>query len=256
MRRGVSVRAYGGAEAETANGRSGKEHASFPPKKGRKKRKGGKFRKKVHKFSFSLSIPSKNEVFFSRKIRPFETKFLFLRLIKHNFPFIPPHCGVHIAQSRGTFPDPPAQTLFDLLNPSRLRLIPSYRNRPQRRCPSQSGDICTTATRPLGLVRKEGGAKACFSSTRKGALAFFGQRAWASPFVSCPAPGLRIRTSLFDFRELAFEKENPKSYAKRLRVGFFCSFEVYRTAINGKLAAGRHRGYAHSSLSRSVGRLI
>ena len=39
-----------------------------------------------------------------------------MRLIKHNFPFIPPHCGVHIAQSRGTFPDHPAQTLFDLLN--------------------------------------------------------------------------------------------------------------------------------------------
>ena len=38
-----------------------------------------------------------------------------MRLIKHNFPFIPPHCGVYIAQSRGTFPDPPAQTLFDLL---------------------------------------------------------------------------------------------------------------------------------------------
>ncbi len=34
-----------------------------------------------------------------------------------------------------------------------------------------------TATHPLGGVRKEGGAKACFSSTRKGALAFFGQRA-------------------------------------------------------------------------------
>ena len=144
-------------------------------------------RKKVHNFSFSLSIPSKNEAFFSRKIRPFETKSLFLRLIKHNFPFIPPHCGVHIAQSRGTFPDPPAQTLFDLLNPSRLRLIPAYRNRPQRRCPSQSGDICTTATHPLRLGRKEGGAKACFSSTRKGAFAFFGQRALGKPirFLSC-----------------------------------------------------------------------
>ena len=104
MRRGVSVRAYEAAEEETANGRSGKECASFPKKRGRKKRKEGKFRKKVHKFSFSLSIPSKNEAFFSRKIRPFETKFLLLRLIKHNFPFIPPHCGVHIAQSRDTAP--------------------------------------------------------------------------------------------------------------------------------------------------------
>ena len=65
MRRGVSVRAYGGAEAETANGMSGKEHASFPLKMGRKKRKKGKFRKKVHKFLFDLSLFSKNEMFFS-----------------------------------------------------------------------------------------------------------------------------------------------------------------------------------------------
>ena len=73
-------------------------------------------RKKVHKFLFNLSLFSKNEIFFLQKIRLFETKVLLLRLIKHNFPFIPPHCGVYIAQSRGTFPDPPAQTLFDLLN--------------------------------------------------------------------------------------------------------------------------------------------
>ena len=141
MRRGVSVRAYEAAEEETANGRSRKERASFPQKMGRKKRKEGAFRKKVHKFSFSLSLCSKNEIFFSQNIRPFETKFLLLRLIKHNFPFIPPHCGVHIAQSRGTFPDPPAQMLFDLLKPSRLRLIPTYRNRLQRRSPSQSGEM-------------------------------------------------------------------------------------------------------------------
>ena len=189
MRRGVSVRAYEAAEEETANGRGGKERASFPQKMGRKKRKEGVFRKKVHKFLFNLSLFSKNEIFFSRKIRPFETKFLLLRLIKHNFPFIPPHCGVHIAQSRGTFPDPPAQTLFDLLNPSRLRLIPSYRNRPQRRCPSQSGDICTTANRPLGLVRKEGGAKACFSSTRKGHLSSLANALWAHSSLVLPPGG-------------------------------------------------------------------
>ena len=135
MRRGVSVRAYEAAEGETANGRGGKKRASFSPKKGRKKRKEGAFRKKVHKFSFGLSMFSKNKTFFSRKIRLFEIKILVLRLIKHNFPFIPPHCGVHIAQSRGTFPNPPAQTLFDLLNPSRLRLIPSYRNRPKDAVP-------------------------------------------------------------------------------------------------------------------------
>ena len=205
MRGGVSVRAYEAAEGETANGRGGKKRASFSPKKGRKKRKEGAFRKKVHKFSFGLSLFSKIETFFSRKIRLFETKVLLLRLIKHNFPFIPPHCGVYIAQSRGTFPNPPAQTLFDLLNPSRLCLIPAYQNSPKRRCPSQSGDIYTTATRaPLGFVRKEGGAKACFSSTRKGALAFFGQRALGNPirFLSCPHAA--NRSSLIDFWGLAF----------------------------------------------------
>ena len=187
MRRGVSVRAYEAAEEETANGRSGKECASFPKKRGRKKRKEGTFRKKVHKFSFSLSLFSKNGIFFLQKIRSFETKFLLLRLIKHNFPFIPPHCGVHIAQSRGTFPDPPAQTLFDLLNPSRLCLIPTYRNRPKRRSPSQSGEICTTASRPLGLVRKEGGVNACFSSTRKGHSPSLDERALGKliRFLSC-----------------------------------------------------------------------
>ena len=104
MRRGVSARAYEAGEEETANGRGGKERASFPQKMGRKKRIEGAFRKKVHKFLFDLSLYSKNEIFFSRKIRQFETKVLLLHLIKHNFPFIPPHCGVHIAQSRGTVP--------------------------------------------------------------------------------------------------------------------------------------------------------
>ena len=198
----------------------GKERASFPPKMGRKKRKEGRFRKKVHKFSFDLSRCSKNEIFFSQKVRPFETKFLLLRLIKHNFPFIPPHCGVHIAQSRGTFPDPPAQTLFDLLNHRDFALSLPYRNSLQRRCPSQSGDICTTATHPLGLVRKVGGAKACFSSTRKGHSSSLDNALWATPFVSCPAPGRRILPSLFVFFGGLSEKESPKSYSKGLRVDF------------------------------------
>jgi len=116
MRRGVSVRAYGCADEETVGDMMDEGTGVFSKKAGRKKRKEGTFRKKVHKFLFDLSPFSKIETFFSQKPRPFETKFLLLRLIKHNFPFIPPHCGVHIAQSRGTFPDHPAQTLFDLLN--------------------------------------------------------------------------------------------------------------------------------------------
>ena len=116
MRRGVSVRAYGAADKETVGDIVSEGTGVFSPKTGRKKKKEGVFRKKVHKFLFNLSLSSKNETFFSPNLRLFETKFLLLRLIKHNFPFIPPHCGVHIAQSRGTFPDHPAQTLFDLLN--------------------------------------------------------------------------------------------------------------------------------------------
>jgi len=72
----------------------------------------------------------------------------------------------------------------------------------------------------LGFVGKEGGAKACLSSTRKGHSPSLDNALWATPFVSCPAPGLRIRTSLFDFQELAFEKENPKSYAKGFGLDF------------------------------------
>ena len=116
MRRGVSVRAYGGADEETVGETVGEGTGVFSKKAGRKKRKERAFRKKVHKFLFDLSSVSKNEDLFSQNLRLFETKFLLLRLIKHNFPFIPPHCGVHIAQSRGTFPDHPAQTLFDLLH--------------------------------------------------------------------------------------------------------------------------------------------
>ena len=211
MRRGVSVRAYEAAEEETANGRGGKKRASFPQKMGRKKRKEGEFRKKVHKFSFDLSLCSKNGIFFLQKIRSFETKFLLLRLIKHNFPFIPPHCGVHIAQSRGTFPDPPAQTLFDLLNHRDFALSLPIGTCPKRRSPSQSGDICTTATRLLGLVRKEGGANAYFSSTRKGHSLSLDHALWATPFVSCPAPGRRIRPSLLVFRGAFFLKKKARS---------------------------------------------
>ena len=86
MRRGVSVRAYGCADEETVDVTVGEGTGVFSQKAGRKKKKEGAFRKKVHKFLFVLSLFSKNETFFSRNIRQFETKSLLLRLIKHNFP--------------------------------------------------------------------------------------------------------------------------------------------------------------------------
>ena len=169
MRRGVSVRAYEAAEEETANGGGGEACVVSPKKWGGRREKKGCFVRKSTSFYLISPYVQKNETFFSQKIRPFETKLLLLRLIKHNFPFIPPHCGVHIAQSRGTFPDPPAQTLFDLLNHRDFALSLPYPNSLQRRCPSQSGDICTTATRPLGLVR----IGVCTERRRSKGLFFF-----------------------------------------------------------------------------------
>ena len=65
MRRGVSVRAYGGADEETASVMVGEGTGVFSKKAGRKKRKEGAFRKKVHKFLFDLSLFSKIETFSS-----------------------------------------------------------------------------------------------------------------------------------------------------------------------------------------------
>ena len=65
MRRGVSAHAYGDADEETASVMVGEGTGVFSKKAGRKKRKEGEFRKKVHKFLFDLSLFSKNEIFFS-----------------------------------------------------------------------------------------------------------------------------------------------------------------------------------------------
>ena len=204
MCRGVSVRAYEAAEEEPANGRGGKKRASFPPKMGRKKRKEGEFRKKVHKFSFGLSLCSKIEIFFSQKIRTFETKFLLLRLIKHNFPFIPPHCGVHIAQSRGTFPDPPAQTLFDLLNHRDFALSLPIGITPKDAVPPNQEIFARLRHAPWGLYGKKEEQRPVFLPQEKGHSLSLDNALWATPFVSCPAPMRLIRSSLIDFWGLAF----------------------------------------------------
>lgn len=69
MRRGVSVRAYGGADEETASVMIGEGTGVFSKKADRKKRKEGTFRKKVHKFLFGFSPFSKTETFFSQSLR-------------------------------------------------------------------------------------------------------------------------------------------------------------------------------------------
>ena len=69
MRRGVSVRAYGYADEKTVGDMVGEETGVFSKKVGRKKRKEGAFRKKVHKFLFDLSLFSKIETFSSQNLR-------------------------------------------------------------------------------------------------------------------------------------------------------------------------------------------
>ena len=63
MRGGVSVHAYGCADEETVGGMVGEGTGVFSKKAGRKKRKEGAFRKKVHNFSFVLSRFSKIKIF-------------------------------------------------------------------------------------------------------------------------------------------------------------------------------------------------
>ena len=176
MRRGVSVRAYGGADVETASIMVGEGTGIFSKKAGRKKRIEGEFRKKVHKFLFDLSSFSKIETFFSQKPRPLETKFLLLHLIKHNFPFIPPHCGVYIAQSRGTFPDHPAQTLFDLLNRRDFALSRSIRTGQKELSHNMGWHLHDSDATLLVCTKRRRRKEPAFVPEEKGAFAFLRQR--------------------------------------------------------------------------------
>ena len=154
-----------------------KERASFQKKQGGRREKKGRFERKSTSFLFNFSLFSKIETFLSQNLRPFETKFLLLRLIKHNFPFIPPHCGVHIAQSRGTFPDHPAQTLFDLLNLRDFVLSPTpIGTSPKGVVPQHGVAFARQRRYPFGLYIKKEGQGTGFCSIRKGAFAFLRQR--------------------------------------------------------------------------------
>ena len=64
MRRGVSVRAYGGAEEETANAGVGEERASCPPKKGEEEEKRrGVSKESPQVFVRSLPVLKKRNIF-------------------------------------------------------------------------------------------------------------------------------------------------------------------------------------------------
>ena len=159
---------------------AGRSVRRFPQKWGGRRENEGSFARKSTSFrSASPYDQKKMRHFPPQKIRPFETKFLLLRLIKHNFPFIPPHCGVYIAQSRGTFPDPPAQTLFDLLNPSRLCLIPAYRNMPQKTLSLSIGEtLARQQYVPLGVCTERRRSKGLFFFHKKRGTRFL----WTTRF--------------------------------------------------------------------------
>ena len=209
---------------------------------GRKKRKEGKFRKKVHKFSFGLSLCSKNETFFSQKIRPFEIKILLLRLIKHNFPFIPPHCGVYIAQSRGTFPDPPAQTLFDLLNHRDFALSLPIGIASKDALPPNRETFARLRHAPWGWYGKKEEQRPVFLPQEKGHSLSLDNALWATPFVSCPAPMRRIRSSLIDFFGACFLKKKARSpIQKGFEVDFsavlkFTGQQLFTTTISASVS--------------------
>ena len=179
------VRRCGGRNGEC---RGGEGACVVSPKKGRKKRKEGAFRKKVHKFLFDLSLFSKNEIFFSQKIRLFETKVLLLRLIKHNFPFIPPLCGVYIAQSRETFLDRPAQMLFDLLKHCDFALSLPIETCPKDALPPNRETFARLRHAPWVLYGKRR-VRPIFLPQEKGHSLSLANALWTSPFGSCPAPG-------------------------------------------------------------------
>lgn len=93
---------------------NGKKAGVLLEKDGRKEGKEDEFRKKVHKFSFSIRLIPRKQNFFSQKLRIFQTKSLPLRLINTTFPFPAALRRPYSAKSRGN-PDEAAQMLFDLL---------------------------------------------------------------------------------------------------------------------------------------------
>ena len=110
-------------------------------------------------------------------------------MIKHNFPFIPPHCGVYIAQSRGTFPDPPAQTLFDLLNHRDFALSLPIGIASKDAFPPNRETFARLRHAPWGLYGKKEEQRPVFLPQEKGHSLSLDNALWASPFISCPTPG-------------------------------------------------------------------
>ena len=76
MRRGVSVRAYGCANEETVGDTMSEGRASFPKKRGRRRKKKGRFVRKSTSFYSISPDPQKTEhfsceIFDSSKLNPY-----------------------------------------------------------------------------------------------------------------------------------------------------------------------------------------
>ena len=140
-----------------------------------------------------------------------------MRLIKHNFPFTPPHCGVHIAQSRGTFPDHPAQTLFDLLNRRDFALSRSIRTG-QKTLSLNVGWHLHYSDIPLSPCTERRGAR--------GRLLFHKKRG-RSP----------SRSNVIFATPIRFLSYHPCSECS-------CVWSVVRSAREGSIGASRHRSWS------------
>ena len=92
-------------------------------KGGRKEGKEDEFRKKVHKFSFRPITKMRERKLFLEKRCEFETKDLSLRLIKHNFPFLPAALRRPYSAKSWGYPNESAQMLFDLLKKNRYSAV-------------------------------------------------------------------------------------------------------------------------------------
>ena len=163
-------------------------------------------------------------------------------MIKHNFPFIPPHCGVCIAQSRGTFPDPPAQTLFDLLNHRDFVLSLPIGIASKDALPPNRETFARQQHAPLGVCTERRRSKDLFFFHKERALAFFGQRALGNPirFLSCPHAANLIIIDRF-FWACFLKKKARSPIQKGFEVDFsavlkFTGQQLFTTTISASVS--------------------
>lgn len=145
-----------------------------------------------------------------------------MRLTKHNFPFIPPHCGVHIAQSRGTIPDHPAQMLFDLLNHRNFALPRPTGTSSKALFLNMGWHLHNNDANLFQPVRKEGGARnRLLFHKKRGACLLWTTWFWLLPFVSCPTPHAanpRVYGALYAARGGLYRRESGSFVERKTKL--------------------------------------